>query len=286
MAFTAHIILTPKAIESHLPIQDFFNYIGRYSNSVIMSVLFGKRCPRYESADAKAFFKSVEAFNRALAPSIPPVDLFPFLDYLPEKLAWWGVLAKDVERMQRDLYFGLLNECEKRMQRGEHNGSYMEELIARQKELGLDRKIIGHLGGVLLEGGTETTASFLQRLVLFLAAFPDAQHRAQEEIDRVVGHERSPMLEDIKDLPYIQTVIKEYRIVRSNQSFIIPKGATIFVNTYAIYHNPDSTSYVNKDMNSDSIWDNQAIFMSYCTSLYDNMLDPRLIYYDGLGYRW
>ncbi|KAI3608978.1 cytochrome [Moniliophthora roreri] len=276
MAFTAHIILTPKAIESHLPIQraeasqtmydllknpeDFFNHIGRYSNSVIMSVLFGKRCPRYESADAKAFFKSVEAFNRALAPSIPPVDLFPFLDYLPEKLAWWGARAKDVERMQRDLYFGLLNECEKRMQRGEHNGSYMEELIARQKELGLDRKIIGHLGGVLLEGGTETTASFLQRLVLFLAAFPDAQHRAQEEIDRVVGHERSPMLEDIKDIPYIQTVIKEthrfYPVTplalphaasadeeacthSFNQSFIIPKGATIFVNTYAIYHNPD-----------------------------------------------
>ncbi|EEB87580.1 hypothetical protein MPER_15025, partial [Moniliophthora perniciosa FA553] len=85
--------------------------------------------------------------------------------------------------MQHDLYFGLMDECEKRMQRGEHNGSFMEILLSEQKELDLNREMIGHLGGVLLEGATETTTSALRRIVLFLAAFPDAQRKAQEEID-------------------------------------------------------------------------------------------------------
>uniref|UniRef100_A0A0W0F4D7 Putative cytochrome P450 n=1 Tax=Moniliophthora roreri TaxID=221103 RepID=A0A0W0F4D7_MONRR len=251
----ARAILTPKAVHSHLPIQraeacqtmydflkspeNFFNHIGRYSNSVIMSILFGKRCPRYESVESTAFFDAAEAFNHALSPSVPPVDLFPFLDYLPERWAWWKRLAREVKKMQHDLYFGLVDECEKRMQRGEHNGSFMEILLSKQKELDLNREMIGHLGGVLLEGATETTTSALRRIVLFLAAFPDAQRKAQEEIDRVIGHERSPILEDFKDLPYIQALIKEYRSPRTNEPLIIPKGATIFVNTYAIYHDPD-----------------------------------------------
>ncbi|KAK7032159.1 hypothetical protein VNI00_013333 [Paramarasmius palmivorus] len=283
----AHALLTPKAVEAHLPIQraeacqvmndflndpeDFFKHIGRYSNSVIMSILFGKRCPRYESVESEAFFRIADGWNRALSPTVPPVDLLPFLDYLPEKIAWWNTLANDVRQMQRKLYFGLVDECEARMKRGENNGSFMENLLLRQKELGLDRELVGYairhlsaqvsstlsyryLGGVLLEGGTETTASFLRRLVLFLAAFPDAQRKAQEEMDRVVGHERLPMLQDINDLPYIQALIQEahrfYPVAplalphgasadEEYHGYVIPKDATIFVNTYAIFHNPD-----------------------------------------------
>ena len=39
--------------------------------------------------------------------------------------------------------------------------------------------------------------------------FPDVQARAQEELDGLVGEERSPELDDIEKLPYIQAVIKE-----------------------------------------------------------------------------
>lgn len=66
-----------------------------------------------------------------------------------------------------------------------------------------------YFGGALIEGGSETTSSFLQSLVLLLAAFPEAQQKAQEEIDRVVGDRRSPDLEDFPSLPYAQAVIKE-----------------------------------------------------------------------------
>ncbi|KAL0574271.1 hypothetical protein V5O48_007679 [Marasmius crinis-equi] len=175
-----------------------------------MSVLYGKRCPRYESYEATTFYKSNRLWNLALEPGAhPPVDLLPILDYLPERWAPWKKLAREARHIQRGLYFGLVTETEERMRRGEENGCYMEEVIARQKEFLLDREMVGYLGGVMLEGGSETTASFLHSLVLFLVASPESQRKAQEEIDRVIGRERLPNLEDIHDLPYIRALIKE-----------------------------------------------------------------------------
>jgi len=69
--------------------------------------------------------------------------------------------------------------------------------------------IPSYIGGNLIEGGADTTSAFLQTLVLALVNFPDVQARAQEELDSVIGDERSPELDDIEGLPYLQAVIKE-----------------------------------------------------------------------------
>jgi cytochrome P450 len=62
--------------------------------------------------------------------------------------------------------------------------------------------------------GYDTTASFIQSLVLALVNFPEPQRLAQEEIDRVIGDERVPLLDDIERLPYVQAFIKEVSILR------------------------------------------------------------------------
>jgi len=65
------------------------------------------------------------------------------------------------------------------------------------------------LGGVLLEVGSDTTSAFLQTLVFALMNWPEAQKNAQGEIDRVIGPDRTPVVQDIDDLPYVQALIKE-----------------------------------------------------------------------------
>lgn len=42
-----------------------------------------------------------------------------------------------------------------------------------------------------------------------MALYPDVFKRAQEEIDRVVGHERLPSFSDRENLPYIGAILKE-----------------------------------------------------------------------------
>ncbi|KAG8712749.1 hypothetical protein FRC08_014133 [Ceratobasidium sp. 394] len=106
----------------------------------------------------------------------------------------------------------------------------------------------------MLEAGGETTASWLRILFLALVEFPEAQKNAQAELDRVVGHDRMPVLEDLPHLPYVQAIIKECHRWRpvgplaiphatiediNYSGFHIPAGTTIFINTWGMCHDPD-----------------------------------------------
>ncbi len=65
------------------------------------------------------------------------------------------------------------------------------------------------MGRVLLDAGTETSASFLHSFVMAMACYPEVQSKAQDEIDRVLPSDQLPLLEDYDDLPYLQAIIKE-----------------------------------------------------------------------------
>ncbi|KAF8209627.1 cytochrome P450 [Mycena galopus ATCC 62051] len=270
---TAHAILTPQASARHLPIQQaeasqllhdilcqpqalsgFYTHIRRYSNSVILSVLYGKRAPRYETPETTAFFNAQHEWDLLLEPgATPPVDLIPLLKYVPERWAKWKRDCAKTRKLQRELYFGLLDETKERLSRGDENGSYMEEVLTRQEEFGMNREMAGYLGGTLIEGGSDTTSYYLQSLILALIAYPDVQRRAHEEIDRVVGEHRMPTLEDLEEMPYIRAMILEAHRFRpvapllphstltteEYNGFIIPQGATIFVNVWGIFHDPE-----------------------------------------------
>ena len=45
--------------------------------------------------------------------------------------------------------------------------------------------------------------------MLAMILHPEAQKRAQEEIDRVVGRHRLPSFQDEEHLPYIRVLVKE-----------------------------------------------------------------------------
>ena len=51
--------------------------------------------------------------------------------------------------------------------------------------------------------------SALKSFVLAMLLFPEVQKKAQDEIDRVIGTDRLPSLQDRDQLPYIRAVVKE-----------------------------------------------------------------------------
>lgn len=53
------------------------------------------------------------------------------------------------------------------------------------------------------------SSSILQHLVLAMILHPEVMHKAQAEIDAVVGRERVPTSDDYDQLPYIRATIKE-----------------------------------------------------------------------------
>lgn len=46
-------------------------------------------------------------------------------------------------------------------------------------------------------------------MILLLLSHPDVQKKAHDELDKVVGADRLPNLDDIKDLPYVRAVQDE-----------------------------------------------------------------------------
>lgn len=267
---TALTILSPQACSRHLPIQCaeatqlvydilrspqfFYTHIERYSSSVIFSVLYGKRAPRYDTPETTAFFHLMREWGDLLSPgATPPVDIIPILKYIPERWAKWKQDCTRVRSLQRTLYFRLLDETKQRLCGGDENGSFMEEVLAKEKELGMNWEMTAYLGGTLIEGAADTTAAYAHSLILDLVAYPDAKRKAYEEIDRIVGEDRMPVLEDLEDMPFIRAMILEVHRFRpigplmvphatlapeEYRGFIIPKGATIFVNLWGIFHDP------------------------------------------------
>ena len=55
------------------------------------------------------------------------------------------------------------------------------------------------------------TQAFSTLLFFFqaMSLFPEAQKKAQAELDRVVGRDRLPTFEDRAQLPYVSNVVKE-----------------------------------------------------------------------------
>jgi cytochrome P450 len=58
-------------------------------------------------------------------------------------------------------------------------------------------------------GGSDTTVSAVISFFLAMLVYPDVQRKAQAEIDRVVGKDRLPEMDDESRLPYVQAVVNE-----------------------------------------------------------------------------
>jgi hypothetical protein len=99
-----HQLLTTKQAESYRPFQDieskqlcwdylhnpndFWLHNARYANSVIMSVIFGKRT-RGEDKWVRMMFETAEQFLSDFVPGTYLCDSFPVLAKLPRSLQWW-----------------------------------------------------------------------------------------------------------------------------------------------------------------------------------------------------
>lgn len=236
--------------------EEFVDHVKRYAVSVLTSILAGVRAPRAVSPFVVDFFDASESFIKLIEPGAhPPVDLIPILKYVPARWASWKRICSSIRTRQFEIYDSLLDTCAQRIANNTRSGCYLEQVIEGQERLGVDWGIIRGSCAAILEGGADTSSMYIRTLVLLLVAFPDVQKKAQEEIDIVIGVERAPILQDFVGLTYVRALVKE--IVRFRtlaplglphyttrdeivDGFVVPKESTIFVNQWAMLHDPDA----------------------------------------------
>jgi cytochrome P450 len=122
----------------------------------------------------------------------PPVDEFPFLKHIPDSFAAWKRRAKGSFKCMDVTWNKAREIVDARRARGLKRTSIIDSILDGDKhsDLQITNKQMNHFLGVLVEGGSDTTASATLTSLMHLALHPKVQAKAQKEIDAVCGTER------------------------------------------------------------------------------------------------
>lgn len=123
------------------------------------------------------------------------------------------------------------------------------DLVQKQKVYNFSDDQAAYISGSFLEAGADTTANSVVGFVQAMVLYPDAQRRAQAELDRVVGPDRLPDIDDMENLPFIRACTKEtlrwmptavlglpHAVIQDDEynGYNIPKGAGVLWNVWGI----------------------------------------------------
>ncbi|KAG1731334.1 cytochrome P450 [Suillus paluster] len=262
-----HAGLQPKVAETYEPIQiknaknlvlDILNdpknhqmHAMRYAASVVMSFTYGKTTPTaYSDPEIVTLNKYLARFGRAIRPGAYLVDTYPILRFIP------GYLSELKVWHQEDLTFfnGQLDVVRSQMRERTAGPSFSKFMLEHQKEYGLEDNESVFVAGGMFAAGSDTTASAITVMVMAAAVHTDAQARVQEELDNVVGRARLPTFGDQEMLPQVTAFMLEslrwrpvipggfaHRATKDViwNNYLIPAGATVIGNHWAIANDPD-----------------------------------------------
>ncbi|QRV84989.1 cytochrome P450 family protein [Ceratobasidium sp. AG-Ba] len=235
-------------------------FLRTFSGTLLQSI-YGYNL---QSLDDPFMTKPQEAIDRlvqTVTPSAFMVNTFPALVNLPDwfpgtqwkrTLRQWGK-EKDVTKKT------MVDWTKDQIAAGVSEPSIVGSFLAEMDKWGQTQDeanaSIQEVAIGLLAGGTDTVG------ILFIGGewkinkLPDRElSKAQEEIDSVVGTDRLPTVEDQPNLPYIRRIMLECarwqpviplavprRCSEDNEyhGYLIPQGAIIFGNVWAISRNED-----------------------------------------------
>ena len=193
--------------------------------------------------------KKLKEFNENFAVLIRPGSVYhflPFLRFLPT--AYMNTLREVLET--RDDFFGSFLEHHRRTYKSGVVRDLTDAFLAAfEKESERDGDVIKFLMMNAFFAATDTSSAIVVWFVLHMVLFESAQKKLHEELDRVIGKDRLPQMEDSAHLHYTQAVICEVirhshsialimrKAVRdtSLQGYCIPKGTTVIFNLWRIH---------------------------------------------------
>lgn len=147
--------------------------------------------------------------------NLPPIDIFPFLLYIPECLLGnWRSKCQNVAKKSIALYGRLLDQVIERRAKYGSKGTFADKVLEANDKTGYNTHELMYVLAVVLDAGTDTTYGAWTTLVQMLTRHPAILKRAQSEMDEVVGDDRTPTWADFGKLPMINMLMKEVQRFR------------------------------------------------------------------------
>ncbi|XP_064784391.1 cytochrome P450 1B1-like [Oncorhynchus masou masou] len=258
-AFEQHVVAeATELIEAFLKLYaegQFFNPAHELTvaaANVICALCFGKRYG-HDDIEFRTLLGSVDKFGVTVgAGSL--VDVMPWLQYFPNPVRRVYQSFKDLNKefftFVRDKVVEHRETFDPEVTR-DMSDAIIGVIDKADSDTGLTEAHTEGTVSDLIGAGLDTVSTCLHWMLLLLVKYPNIQTRLQEQIDKVVGRDRLPCIEDKASLAYLDAVIYEtmrytsfvpLTIPHSTTSdvtiegFHIPKDTVVFINQWSVNH--------------------------------------------------
>ncbi|KAI0267113.1 cytochrome P450 [Gloeopeniophorella convolvens] len=252
--FLKATLRNPKNVE-----QSLHHSVG----SIIILITYGYKVREKNDPIVHLVETAMQNFSDVSQPGAYLVDLIPALKYLP---TWFpGAGFKRIGAKMRPTNVGMAEVpfafTKGEMEKGTAVPSFVSEILKTENLSPDDEHSLKWVAGSLFGAGADTTVATLCGFFLAMTLHPDAQGKAQEEIDRVVGTDRLPTLADRDNLPYVTAILCEVlrwgpvvptglphrtMVEDTHRGYYIPKNSMVIANIQHILHDPGT--YHNPEM--------------------------------------
>ncbi|KAI0687448.1 cytochrome P450 [Cytidiella melzeri] len=243
--------------------EDFESHIKRYAAAIITEVAYGHRLTGIDDELLALADKATTETVRAGSPGSNPIGLlvefFPILQHYPLWLPGSEFRIKTDEirghvRRMMDIPYNMVKE---QLAAGEAvpclTTNLLEDCIAHEALTESEEVDIKGVAAVLYAAGTDTSITVMASFLLAMTRYPNVFKKAQQEMDRVVGTDRLPDLDDYDSLPYLEFIFREvlrttspaplgmpHALTKNDvyRGYAIPAGSMVIVNIWEMLHNP------------------------------------------------
>ncbi|XP_035024894.1 cytochrome P450 1B1 [Hippoglossus stenolepis] len=270
-AFSSANSQTKKAFEQHITFEamelvqvflrhstdaQYFDPAHEFTVSaanIMCALCFGKRYG-HDDLEFRTLLKNVNKFGETVgAGSL--VDVMPWLQSFPNPVR---SVYENFKNLNEEFFAFVKDKVV------QHRESFSPDVtrdmsdaiinvIEHGKDSGLSKEFVEATVTDIIGAGQDTTSTVMQWIVLLLVKYPDMQTKLHELIDKAVGPDRLPTIEDRSSLAYLDAFIYEtmrftsfvpVTIPHSTTSDVtieglhIPKDTVVFINQWSVNHDP------------------------------------------------
>ncbi|KAM5546291.1 hypothetical protein V8D89_000417 [Ganoderma adspersum] len=231
--------------------QDLASHIKFTITAIAIGASYGIEMGEKDNKYCQMLDRMAQVGEAILLPGNFPVEAFPALRC---RFKTWAEAAKrDIGYIADYLFEGAKAATGGRAKLSAVHRILEDSHPQRQKAVELE-KMCKEVAATLYFGAADALTLEMGTFFMAMAMYPEAQRKAQAELDAILGAERLPDFSDRPSLPYINALVKElfrwhsgtpigipHRVVADDEynGYAIPGGATVFVNMWAILRDPD-----------------------------------------------
>ena len=224
---------------------------ARSNSSLMFRSIFGQEEGTEEFRQLRDSLLDYVNWIFATATATNLADYIPWLKFLPNSALKEAVRQSEIGAA---IITSLVDTARSRPGLDLSAPACLVEVMLAQEEAGeISEDMTKDLCMDLLIAGTDTSAQTVNWTLLLLANRPEIQDQVHEELDRVIGHDALPTVDDRTRLPYTFACLAEsmrYRTIgplgvphKASQDteiggYRIPAEAQVLGNIYSIHHDP------------------------------------------------